>query len=158
MAASAAQIAVKTTAGASINTGIWAILVVLVTTVGGVALAIVKEWGPWKKGDTAAREADFARLRADIDAQNARSDKMVERIDKAEAAAKAAEQHASQSDAKLQAALTACELMLGLVEREMPDATEIKIVKRLLANAASADMGIGDGIRRLAAVRGVGEA
>ena len=36
------------------------------------------------------------------------------------------------------------EAVLALVEREMPNAGEIKLVKRLLAQAASSDMGIGD--------------
>lgn len=149
---------VQTTSGSSINAGIWTLVGIAITTVGVVAVAVIKQWGPWQQGASDIRNADFARLRADIaDLKAAEADTKA-RLSAAEKTAAEANSHAMRSDAKLQTALTACELLLGLVEREMPNATEIQLVKRLLAQAASNDLGIGDGLRKLAAVRGVGEA
>lgn len=142
--------AIRTTAGASINTGIWTLVTVVITTIGLVAVAIVKQWGPWKQSDTEARNADFARLRQEIKEQNERIDKLEARVVASDAIAFEARQHVTQSDAKLETAITACELMLALVERELPQATEIELVKRLLANAATNDMGIGKAMRQIA--------
>lgn len=151
----AVEPAVRTASGASINTGIWSLFGVVVTAIAAVTVAFLKQWGPWKNSDSAAREADFARLRVEIAEQKERTDKLEKRVDLANAAASAAEQHAMRSDAKLQTALTACEVLLGLVEREMPEAKEIALVKRLLAQAASDDLGIGAGMRKIAAMRAV---
>lgn len=166
--ATVADAAVKTANGSSINMGIWGVFALLVPVVGSIILAVIRQWGPWKKGDSDARDADFARLRDEIATLKAdhkdKSDKQDARITKVEAEAEGArreaataKEHAMRSDGKLQSALTACEVLLGLVEREMPDAKEIPLVKRLLAQAATSDMGVGDGIRKLAAVRGRGE-
>lgn len=155
-AAAAASEAIQTT-GASISTGIWTLVGVIVVTAGGILTAFIKQWGPWKRVAIDAREADFARLRADIAKQNERIERLESLVEKADQAATAAERHAVRSDAKLQTALTACEVLLSLVEREMPDASEIGLVKRLLAQAASDDMGIGDGMRKLAMMKGPGE-
>lgn len=38
----------------------------MVTTGGAVVLAIIKQWGPWQRGASDGRDADFARLRNDI--------------------------------------------------------------------------------------------
>lgn len=159
---------VETVSGSSINTGIWTLVTLLVTTGGGILLAIIKQWGPWKQGDSEARAADFERLRAEIaslktdhreamDALHRRIEKLEQEVATARKAASEADQHAMKSDAKLSTALTACELLLGLVEREMPDAKEIGLVKRLLAQAASDDMGIGVGMRKIATLQGVGK-
>lgn len=157
IAALATHAAVKTAAGGSINAGVWTLVGVVVTACSVVVVAFIKQWGPWKNSDSAAREADFARLRSEIAEQKARTDKLEARVERADAAAAAAEQHAMRSDAKLHAALTACEVLLGLVEREMPEAKEIALVKRLLAQAASDDMGIGAGMRKLAMIKGITE-
>jgi hypothetical protein len=157
LAGAAAQTAIKTASGGSINTGIWTLVGIAITAMCGVWIAYIKQWGPWKQGDTDARAADFARLRAEIDGLKKDHKEALEiqnrRIEKLEKASS----HAMRSDAKLQTALTACEVLLGLVEREMPEAKEIALVKRLLAQAASDDLGVGDGMRKLAVVRGVGE-
>ncbi len=155
--AKAAEAVVQTTSGESIERGMWTLVGVVVTTVGAVALAIIKQWGPWKKGESEDRNADFTRLREDIERQNQRIEKLETQVREAEDAANAASVHATKSDAKLQTALTACEVLLGLVEREMPEAHEIGLVKRLLAQAAQSDMGIGDGMRKIATLKGVGE-
>ena len=158
----------RTADGGSINTGIWTLVGVIVSTIGLVWLAYIKQWGPWKQADTEARAADFARLRDEIavlkadhkaasDAQNSRIEKLESLVDTARETAIAAGEHATRSDAKLQTALTACEVLLGLVEREMPEAKEIGMVKRLLAQAASDDLGIGSGMRKIATMRGTGE-
>lgn len=147
--------AIHTASGASINTGIWSLFGVVVVAISTVTVAYIKQWGPWKNSDSAAREKDFARLREEIAEQKSRTDTLEKRVDAANAAATAAEQHAMRSDAKLQTALTACEVLLGLVEREMPEAKEIALVKRLLAQAASDDLGIGAGMRKIAAMRAV---
>jgi len=168
VAGALAQAAVKTASGESINAGIWTLVGVVVVALCGVATAIVKQWGPWKKNESDGRAADFERLRDEIavlkvdhkaasDAQSARIEKLEGLVETARQTATAAGEHATRSDAKLQTALTACEVLLGLVEREMPDAKEIGLVKRLLAQAASDDLGIGNGMRKLATVRGVGE-
>jgi outer membrane murein-binding lipoprotein Lpp len=152
-----AQEVVKTTTGGSINAGIWTLVGVIVTTLGAIVLSIIKQWGPWKKSESEARDADFERLRREIEAQNARIEKLEGLVETAREAATAASEHATRSDAKLQTALTACEVLLGLVEREMPQASEIGLVKRLLAQAASSDLGIGDGMRKIAMLKGVCE-
>ncbi|NYD88740.1 hypothetical protein [Sphingomonas melonis] len=163
-----AQAAVKTASGESINTGIWTLVALCVTTIGGIVLAIIKQWGPWKKNESDGRAADFERLRDEIavlkvdhkaasDAQNNRIEKLEGLVETARRDATAASEHATRSDAKLQTALTACEVLLGLVEREMPEAKEIGLVKRLLAQAASDDLGIGSGMRKIASIRGTGE-
>jgi hypothetical protein len=168
LAGAAAQTAIKTASGGSINTGIWTLVGIAITAICGVWIAYIKQWGPWKQGDTDARAADFARLRAEIDGlkkdhkealeiQNRRIEKLENEVERARDDARKASSHAMRSDAKLQTALTACEVLLGLVEREMPEAKEIALVKRLLAQAASDDLGVGDGMRKLAVVRGVGE-
>lgn len=160
--------AVKTAAGESINAGIWTLVALCVTTLGGIILAIIKQWGPWKKNESDGRAADFERLRDEIavlkaghkeasDAQNGRIEKLEGLVEAARRDATAASEHATRSDAKLQTALTACEVLLGLVEREMPGASEISLVKRLLAAAAATDLGVGDGMRKLAVIKGVGE-
>jgi hypothetical protein len=168
VAGSLAQAAVKTASGESINTGIWTLVAVIVPTIGGIIWAMIKHWGPWKKNESDGRAADFERLRDEIavlkvdhkaasDAQDNRIQKLEGLVEKAREAAMTASEHATRSDAKLQTALTACELLLGLVEREMPEANEIGMVKRLLAQAASDDLGIGNGMRKIATIRGVGE-
>lgn len=157
LAGAAAQTAIKTAAGGSINTGIWTLVGLIVSTLGIVWVAYIRQWGPWKKTESDARDADFARLRLDITRQDARISKLEALVETANNTAAQANAHAVRSDAKLQTALTACEVLLGLVEREMPEASEIPLVKRLLAQAASSDMGVGDGIRKLASVRGRGE-
>lgn len=159
--AAIAAAAVKTAAGGSISAGIWTLVGLVITVAGTVLVAIVKEWGPWKRTDSDARAADFARLREEIasqkrahreetDDQNRRIERLEASVETARLAATTAQEHSHRSDAKLQTALTACEVLLGLVEREMPEAPEIKLVKRLLAQAASSDMGVGDGIMKLA--------
>lgn len=131
-------------------------------------MAVIKQWGPWKQGDSDARAADFARLRDEIaglktdhreavDGLLRRIEKLEQEVETARKAASEADQHAMKSDVKLTTALTACELLLGLVEREMPGASEIALVKRLLAQAAADDMGIGAGMRKIAVMPGVGE-
>jgi uncharacterized protein YlxW (UPF0749 family) len=149
--------AVRTAAGGSINAGIWTLVGVVVTTVGVVAVAYIKQWGPWKRIASEERADDFGRLRNDIDKQSARIEKLEQQVEAANNATRLATEAATKSDAKLQTVLTACELLLGLVEREMPDASEIKIVKRLLAQAATNDLGVGEGMRKIAMMRGVGE-
>jgi len=156
LAGAAAQAAIKTASGGSINTGIWTLVGLVVITIGTIATAIIKQWGPWKKGDSDARDADFERLRADISRQDVRISKLEEMVETANNTAAEANAHAVRSDAKLQTALTACEVLLGLVEREMPDAKEIGLVKRLLAAAAADDLGVGDGMRKIAMMTGVG--
>ena len=163
-----ATAAVKTASGASINTGIWTLVAIMAPIAGGIILAIIKQWGPWKKGESDARAADFKRLRDEIaelkkdhreamDAMGKRVEKLEAEVTSARQDARMASEHAARSDAKLQTALTACEVLLGLVEREMPEAKEIALVKRLLAQAAASDLGVGDGMRKLAMVKGVGE-
>lgn len=148
---------VETAAGGSIRTGIWALVALMVPAVGAILLAIVKEWGPWKKVDSEARAADFTRLREEILSQNGRIEKLEGLVERAGQAAAAANAHAMRSDAKLQTALTACEVLSSLVEREMPNAPELKLVKRLLAQAAADDLGVGDGMRKIASMTGAGE-
>jgi hypothetical protein len=59
---------------------------------------------------------------------------------------------------KAETTLTACEILLSLVEREIPEPPpEIALVKRLLAQAAADDLGVGAGMRALATIRGAGE-
>lgn len=157
VAGAVAQTAIKTASGGSINTGIWTLVGLIVITLGTVVTSIVKQWGPWKKTASDARDADFERLRGDIDRQNARIEKLEGLVETAGKTAAAANEHSVRADAKLQTALTACEVLLGLVEREMPDAKEITLVKRLLAQAASNDLGIGDGMRKIAALQGARE-
>jgi len=163
-----ATAAVKTTTGGSINAGIWTLVGVIVTTIGAVLLAVIKQWGPWRRDASLDRNADFERLRAEIAdlkqqhrdetlSQNGRIEKLEGDVETARQAATAANEHSMRSDAKLHTALTACELLLGLVEREMPQASEIGLVKRLLAQAASDDLGIGSGMRKIAMMKGVGE-
>lgn len=158
MIAPATAIAVKSAAGASISAGVWTLVGVgvtgLISTLGLVAVAYIKNWGPWRKIVADERADDFARLRADIDRHALRISELEKQIASANSTAREASEHATRSDAKLQTALTACELLMGLVEREMPDAPEIGIVKRLLAQAASADMGVGDGFRKIAGMAG----
>lgn len=146
-----------TAAGGSIATGVWSLFGLIVVTVGGVFVAYIRQWGPWRKIANDSREADFERLRNDITLLTTRTLLLESKVEAATQNALAANQHAMRSDVKLQAALAACEILLGMVEREMPDARETAIVKRLLAQAASDDMGIGDGLRKLATIRGVGE-
>ena len=156
-ALTAAKVAARTTEGGSINAGIWTLVAVVISTFGIIAVAFIKQWGPWKKVNIDARLADFGRLRDDIDKLNARIEKLESLVTTANRDAADAKTHAMKADAKLQTALTACEILLTVVEREMPDASEISLVKRLLAQAASDDMGIGDGMRRIAAMKGTGE-
>jgi hypothetical protein len=173
LAGAAAQTVVKTASGGSISTGIWVLVSlggVAITALGAVIVAWINQWGPWKKGDTEARDADFARLRHDILRQDERIAKLeglvavasqaaLEAHERAIKSDAAAEAHAVRADAKLQTTLTACEILLSLVEREIPEPpAEIALVKRLLAQAAADDLGVGAGMRTLATIRGVGEA
>lgn len=152
MASKAAEAVVSTTAGSSISAGIWTLVGIAVVAICGMVTAAIKQWGPWKKIAHDAREADFTRLREDIETLTNRIGVLEAKVEAANAKASAANEHAMRSDAKLHSALTACEVLLSLVEREMPEAKEIPLVKRLLAQAASDDMGIGDGMRKLAAM------
>jgi hypothetical protein len=154
--ATVADAAVKTANGGSINAGIWTLVGVVVSTLGLVWLAYIKQWGPWRQAESNARDADFARLRSDIGRQDDRISKLETLVETANATAAAASAHAVRADAKLQTALTACEVLLGLVEREMPQASEIPLVKRLLAQAAADDLGVGAGMRKIAMMKGVG--
>lgn len=168
LAGTAVQAAVRTANGASISNGVWTLVGVVVTTVGLIATAIIKQWGPWKRDESDGRAADFERLRAEIaslkadhkqanETQNGRIEKLETAVHTAEREASTAKEEAVKTGAKLQTALTACELLLGLVEREMPDTPEIGIVKRLLAQAAADDLGVGAGMRKIAMMKGVGE-
>ncbi|MCW2763397.1 MAG: hypothetical protein JWR85_3598 [Marmoricola sp.] len=67
IAATAADAAIRTTAGASINTGIWTLVGLIVVTIGTVSVAYIKQWGPWQRNASDERASDFARLRKDID-------------------------------------------------------------------------------------------
>lgn len=156
-AATTTKAVVRTAAGHSIEAGIWTLVGVVVTTVGVVLVAYIKQWGPWKKQESDERAADFTRLREEIVSLNDRIEKLEGLVQKASDAAAIANAHAMRSDAKLQTALTACEVLSSLVEREMPDAPELKLVKRLLAQAAASDLGIGEGMRKIATMQGVGE-
>jgi hypothetical protein len=173
LAGTAAQAVVKTATGSSINAGIWTlvgvIVTTIVTTIGLVWVAYIKQLGPWKKVANDARDADFTRLRLDITRQDERIAKLeglvavasqaaLEANERAIKSDAAAEAHAVRADAKLQTTLTACEILLSLVEREIPQPPpEIALVKRLLAQAAADDLGVGAGMRALATIRGVGE-
>jgi hypothetical protein len=64
--AATTALAIKTASGASINTGIWTLVAIMAPIAGGIILAIIKQWGPWKTGESVGRAADFARLRQDI--------------------------------------------------------------------------------------------
>lgn len=150
--------AVKTASGESISTGVWTLVGVIVTTIGTIWMAYIRQWGPWKKRESDARDADFARLREEIatlkddnrkavELLSGRIEKLENEVKQARSSADMAKERAARSDAKLQSALTACEVLLGLVEREMPDAHEISLVKRLLAQAAADDMGVGSAMR-----------
>jgi hypothetical protein len=162
MEAVAASVIAKGTASG------WTLCVVSVIAVVVLLKILAAQRPKMKEMEIDAREADFERLRVEIatlkadhketlEAQNARISKVEAEAEGARREAETAKEHAMRSDGKLQSALTACEVLLGLVEREMPDAKEIPLVKRLLAQAATSDMGVGDGIRKLAAVRGRGE-
>ncbi len=166
--AKAAEAVVQTTSGQSIERGMWTLVGLVVTTIGVVWVSYIKNWGPWKQADSAARAADFERLRAEIaslkedhriakEAQDRRIEKLEAEVESARRDTALASAHAMRSDTKLQTALTACELLIGVVERELPEAKELTLVKRLLAQAAADDLGIGDGMRKLATFRGVGE-
>lgn len=52
--ATIAQTTMRTASGESISTGIWTLVGIIVTVVGTVTIAIIKQWGPWKKGEADA--------------------------------------------------------------------------------------------------------
>lgn len=156
-------VAQATTSG-SLNAGVWTLIGIIVVAFGGVLVAYIKQRAPQKiaqsaveKADSESRAADFARLRDEINHQNTRIEKLEGLVDRAGKAAEEATRHAMRSDAKLEAALAACEVLLSLVEREMPNAAEISLAKRLLALAAADDGGIGAAMRKLSAIRENGE-
>ncbi len=81
LAGTAAHAAVKTAAGESINTGIWTLVALAVTTIGGIALAYIKNWGPWKKLDH-DREANLLEERAkEMSGMRATIERLEKRID-----------------------------------------------------------------------------
>jgi hypothetical protein len=49
-----AQTAVRTASGGSINAGIWTLVGLVVSTIGVVSMSVIKQWGPWKKGEVDA--------------------------------------------------------------------------------------------------------
>lgn len=147
-------VVVKSFTGVLTAAGVWTGVIGGLTA---LAVAIVRQWGPWRKLASEDRAADFERLRGDIERQQGQIDRLESKVDTAEADAREAREKAVRSDASLKTAITACELLLALCERELPDAREIPMVKRLLAQAASDDMGIGKAMRQLARVKGTGE-
>lgn len=67
VAATTAANVVRTTSGASISAGVWTLVGTVVSACAVVAIAIIKQWGPWKLAATTEREGDFNRLRSEID-------------------------------------------------------------------------------------------
>lgn len=153
----AAGTAVRTAAGSSINAGIWTLVGVFVSTVGVVLVAYIGKRGPWKNSDTAAREADFARLREEIREQSNKIDLLDARVQRADAAANVAKDAATVVRMQMVSLQAAFELVAGELERADPSNTVLQHARKLIEQAVTSDMGITSAMRKIATIRGTGE-
>lgn len=140
---------VKTAAGGSIATGVWSLVGVVVTSLTVLAVAIVKQWGPWKKAASDDRAADFDRLRqeiVDIRAQaRSQSDELHEELKAVRAEAKSAREAVNRLEAMLACVRPAVSILVAEVRRLDPgNEANAAVVQAqdLMAAASVGDFGI----------------
>ena len=146
------QTAVAVKSATGVYTAIGAIGTFIASLI-GLIVAWVKFGPKWKEmgigergRDLSALDARITKLEADVVAADRRAGEANERAHNAETQAV---ETAASFNIRLMSALNACRLLLGVVEREAPDSTELTLAKDLLAMAATDDMGIGIGIRKI---------
>ena len=147
---------VRTTTGAVTASGIWSlfglVLLACVTIAGGV----FKYWVPWKNAAAAARDNDFARLRAEIEVAKSEAREAVKEAREDARAAQRQAQDAQDRAMRVQRMLDcsqpAISLLIAEIERLDPNSANnaaLVQARALMVMAVSGDMGAGAGLAKL---------
>jgi hypothetical protein len=151
-------VAVKSATGFWTAAGVWTGVIVAIV---GAVTAYIKYGPRWKELGIGERGRDFEAMDKRISSLETKVFEADKRATEANERAHNAEKQsiasAASFDIRLMSALNACRLLLGVVEREAPESVELSLAKDLLAMAASDDMGVGKGMRKIATMRGVGQ-
>lgn len=122
-----------------------------------VLVALIKGWPALKK-IAAERETGLLAARGeDIEDMRTRIGDLEKRVDQANEAANVARDAANIIKLQMVSMQAAFELVAGELEKADPDNKVLKQARRLIAQAATSDMGVGVGMRKLAKIKGVGE-
>lgn len=157
----------QTADGEKISVGIWLLVVLVSIGVGFLAraLPVVTRW---KEIGVGQRNADFDRLYERVTELEEKVEKADERARLADERARIAEQasnemqrraadHVHQNDMRLMSAVSAYQLVVGELIARDPENKVLKQAQALMATAVTGDFGVGDGIRKLSMMPGVGE-
>lgn len=157
----------KTANGSEISAGIW-VLVVLVSIGLGFFGRMLPVFTKWKEIGVGQRNADFDRLYERVNELEDKVDKADERARLADERARLAERESQQTqrvaaehvhlaDMRLMSAVSAYQLVVGELLARDPDNVVLKRAQEMMASAVTGDFGVGDGIRKLSRLPGVGE-
>lgn len=157
----------QTADGGRISAGIW-VLVVLASIAVGAIVRALPTFTRWKEIGVGQRNADFDRLYERVTELEEKVDKADERARLADERARIAEQasnemqrraaeHVHQNDMRLMSAVSAYQLVVGELIARDPENKVLKQAQALMATAVMGDFGVGDGIRKLSMMPGVGE-
>lgn len=155
-----ASAVMKTAAGKSISDGVWTLVGLVIVTIGTVAVAYIKGWGPWREKEIAADEKLRDEMWKDIAELKLSKQDQGRRLTMAET--KLAEQESQIGQLRFLVRLLNNEL-----ERVSPGNTIAKEVRLVMDNlndfasarrASSEDMGaMVDSMSKLCVVKGVNE-
>jgi len=165
--AAAAAGKLQTADGEKISVGIW-VAVVLLSVLTGFAARALPIVTRWKEIGVGQRNADFDRLYVRVTELEEKVDKADERARLADERARMAEQksadmqraaadHVHQNDMRLMSAVSAYQLVVGELIARDPENKVLKQARALMATAVTGDFGVGEGIRKLSMMPGVGE-
>lgn len=118
--------------------------------IGGALVAVIKSWPRLK-------ELAIRQRRGDMEDFRTRISDLERRVDQANEAAGIAKDSATIVRMQMVSMQAAFELVAGELERADPDNPVLKQARRLIAQAATSDMGIGTAMRQIAQLKGTRE-
>ena len=130
--------------------GIWVLVFGLFGT-------MVKVWPALKKLANERETGALASRAEDMDDMRKRIGELETKVERANDDATIAKDSANIVRMQMVSMQAAFELVAGELERADPDNMVLQHARRLLAQAATSDMGVGVGLRKLAVIKGVGE-
>ncbi len=144
---------IRTAQGGSISAGVWTLVGVIVTTIGLIAVAVIKQKGPWAKAASDDRAADFVRLREEI--RDIKEDAKAAREEARRVADIA--QRLENMVACMRPAISILSAEVKRLDPDNPNNPALVQVQELMAMAAAGDLGIGKAMNNLATIKAPGE-
>jgi hypothetical protein len=130
--------------------GIWVLVF-------GLFGAMVRAWPALKKLANERETGALASRAEDMDDMRKRIGELETKVERANDDATIAKDSANIVRMQMVSMQAAFELVAGELERADPENMVLQHARRLLAQAATSDMGVGVGLRKLAVIKGVGE-